>query len=142
LCPLTSAVKVVKNFQIPGTADLIAYLEKNHACLTQLPSLPDDLGSCQVIVVDPFHIKVFELHRLQQFVGAGRGCLKIMSTAPGNRSSACIFRALPEDAVLEGEARLLYTNHTNRKGICLADIFYIYRQYLSPTVQDDDHGKM
>ena len=95
-----------------------------------------------MIAVDPSHIKVIALHRLQQFVGAGRGLLEIMSTTPGNRSSACIFRAIPEDAVLEGEARLLDTNHANRKGICLPDIFYIYGQYLSPTVQVDDHGKM
>ena len=35
LCPLTSAVEVVRNFQIPGTADPIAYLEKK--------SLPDPI---------------------------------------------------------------------------------------------------
>jgi hypothetical protein len=69
--------------------------------------MPDGLASCQVIVVDPFHIKVYELRRLQQFVGAGRGCLRIISPTPGNRSSAYIFRALPEDTVLEGEDRLL-----------------------------------
>jgi hypothetical protein len=67
LHPLTFSVFVVNNFRIPGTADLIAYLEQIPACLTQLPRLPDGLASYQVIVVDPFHIKANELHRLQQF---------------------------------------------------------------------------
>ncbi len=117
LCPLTFAVLVVNNFQIPGTADLIAYLEQTPACPTQLPQLPDDLASYQVIVVDPFHIKANELHRLQQFAGAGGGCLGITSTIPGNTNAARIFRALPKDAGLECEVRILITNRANRLGV-------------------------
>jgi hypothetical protein len=119
----------MNNFRIPGTADLIAYLEQTPACLTQLPRLPDDLASYQVIVVDPFDIKVNELHRLQQFVGAGGGCLGITSTIPGNRSAARIFGALPKDAALECEVRVLFTNRANRLGVRLPDAFYVSGQF-------------
>jgi hypothetical protein len=39
LHPLSFSVLLVNNFQIQGTADLIAYLAKTPARLTQLPDL-------------------------------------------------------------------------------------------------------
>jgi predicted dehydrogenase len=138
LHPLTFSVLIVNNFRIPGTADLIAYLEQTPACLTQLPHLPDDLSSYQVIVVDPFHIKANKLHRLQQFVGAGGGCLGITSTIPGDRSAARIFGALPKDAGLECEVRVLFTNRANPLGVRLPDAFYISGPFLPLTMQDND----
>ena len=136
--PLTFSVLVVNNFQIPGTADLIAYLEQTPACLTQLPDLPDDLTSYQVIVVDPFHMEANELHRLQQFVATGGGCLGITSTIPGDGSAADLFGAMPKEAGPECEVRVLFTNRTNPLGVRLPDAFYVSGQFLPLTVQDDD----
>jgi hypothetical protein len=81
--------------------------------VTLLPDLPDDLTSYQVIVVDPFHIKTSELHRLQQFVGAGGGCLGITTTIPKDGSAADLFGALPKEVGPECEVRVLFTNRTN-----------------------------
>ncbi len=82
--------------------------------------------------------KANELHRLQQFVGAGGGYLGITSTIPGDGSAARIFGALPKDAGLECEVRVPFTNRANPLGVRLADAFYVGGPFLPLTVQDDD----
>ena len=96
----TFSVLIVNNFRIQGVRNLIAYLDDTPACLTQLPHLPDDLASYEVIVIDPFSLQANELQRLQQFIAAGGGCLGITSTVPIDDSAAALFGALPERLVL------------------------------------------
>ena len=127
----------MNNFQIPGTADLIAYLEQTPACPTQLPQLPDDLASYQVIVIDPFHLESDELQRLQQFVAAGGGCLGIAATIVEASSAAGLFGSLPQEAGPECELRILFTNRANPLGARLPDAFYVSGQFLPLTVQDN-----
>jgi hypothetical protein len=91
-----------------------------------------------VIVVDLFYIKANELHRLQQFVATGGGCLGITAMIPGEGSAARIFGALPKDAGLECEVRVLFSNRANRLGVRLPDAFYVSGHFLPLTVQDDD----
>jgi predicted dehydrogenase len=106
--------------------------------VTQLPYLPDDLTSYQVIVVDPIHIKANELHRLQHFVTTGGACLGITATIPGDGSAASLFGALPKEAFPECEVRVLFTNPKNPLGVRLPDAFYVNGPFLPLTVQDDD----
>jgi predicted dehydrogenase len=132
---LTFSVLYVNPFQCPGTADLIAYLEQTPVDLTQLPNLPDDLTPYQVIIVDPFQIDANELHRLQQFVAAGGGCLGITSTIPEDGSAAHLLGALPKESGPECEVRLLFTNRTHPLGVRLPDAFYVNGTFLPLTVQ-------
>jgi predicted dehydrogenase len=138
LHPLTFSILFVNNLRNPGAADLITYLGQTSACVTQLPHLPDNLTSYQVIVVDPFHIKANELHRLQQFVATGGGCLGITITIPKDGSAADLFGAQPKEAEPDCEVRVLFTNLTNPLGIRLPDAFYVSGPFLPLTVQDDD----
>jgi len=135
---LSFSVLVVNNFRSPGTPDLIAYLEQTPACLTQLPHLPDDLTSYQVIIVDPFHLEANELQRLQQFVATGGGCLGITSTISEGGSAAGLFGSLPKEAGPECEIRVLFTNRINPLGVRLPDAFYVSGTFLPLTVLDDD----
>jgi len=95
-----------------------------------------------VIVIDPFPIKATEIQRFQQFAGAGGGCLGITSTIPGNRSAARIFWALPKNAGLECEVRVLFTNRANRLGMRQPDVSFVSGQFLPLTVHDDDYVKI
>jgi len=138
----TFSVLIVNNFRIQGVRDLITYLDETPACLTQLPHLPDDLASYQVIVVDPFSIQANELQRLQQFVAAGGGCLGITSTVPIDDSAAALFGALPREAGPECEVRVLFSNCTHPLAVRLPDAFYASVKFLPLTVQDDDAEKV
>jgi predicted dehydrogenase len=90
-----------------------------------------------VIVIDPFQIKTNELHRLQQYVDAGGGCLGITSSIPEDISAARIFGAVQKDTGVECEVRVLFTNRANPLGVRLPDAFYVSGQFLPLTVQDD-----
>ena len=136
--PLTFSILFVNNLRNPGAADLITYLGQTSACVTQLPHLPDNLTPYQVIVVDPFHIKANELHRLQKYVATGGGCLGITITIPKDGSAADLFGVLPKEADPDCEVRFLFTNRTNPLGIRLPDAFYVSGPFLPLTVQDDD----
>lgn len=128
----------VDNFQISGKADLIAYLGQTPTRLTQLPNLPAELSSYQVIVIDPFLVEANDLKRLEQFVSAGGGCLGITSKIPEDFNAASLFGGLPKEAGPECEVRVMFKNGTNALGARLPDAFYASGRFLPLTVQADD----
>ena len=132
------AILFVDNFQVAGRTDLISYLEQTPTHLTQLPHLPDDLASYQVIVVDPFHLEAKELQTLEQFVAAGGSCLGITSSVPGDVGAARLFGALPQEAGPESEVRILFTDRLNPLGVRLPDAFYVKGMFLPLTARDEE----
>jgi predicted dehydrogenase len=128
---------IVNNFQVPGSTDLIAYLEQTPTQLTQLSQLPDDLSAYRVVIVDPFHLEPNKLQKLKQFVASGGSCLGITPSVLEDPGAASPFGALPKEAGPECEVRILFTDHANPLGVRLPDAFYVNGTFLPLTLQDD-----
>lgn len=133
------SVLIIGSHPVVATPVLKNYLSGTPATVEITENLPGELSGYEVLVLlDPFSMEEWDLHRVGKFVDAGGGCLGILTEIHKNDRAGALFGAEAEQAGPHCETRILFNDREHPLSARLPDSFYVSGNFLPLTIRSDE----